>query len=270
MNEVKEESEMSGCLNGEIAIVTGGTSGLGAAISKRFAAEGAQVVVTGRSVERGDAVVEAIRAAGGEAHFTRCDLGNEDSIQELTAKSAAQYGRITSVIMAGAATATHTGERAASILELDSSVLEESIATNIRGLLWLFKHALPHLVDAARPKEAKTTSIVTIGTSGTRNGAPGMPAYFSTKAPIETMTRSVATEFGGRGVRVNCISSGLIETDSEMGAMTPEFREMVLGLNALPYFGQPEDIAAACVFLTSQEAKYITGTTLCVNGGAAF
>jgi len=257
-------------LRDKVALITGAGSGIGRETARLFASEGAKVVVTGRSAERGDAVAEAIRAAGGEAHFVRCDLSSEDSIQELAAKSAAQYGRITSVIMAGAATATHTGERSASILDLDSAVLEESIATNIRGLLWLFKHVLPHLVEAARPAEAKTTSIVTIGTSGTRNGAPGMPAYFSTKAPIETMTRSVATEFGGRGVRVNCISSGLIETESEMGAMTPEFREMVLGLNALPYFGNPEDIAAACVFLTSREAKYITGATLCVNGGAAF
>ncbi len=261
---------MSGRLDGEVAIVTGGTSGLGAAISKRFGAEGAKVVVTGRSAKRGDAVVAAIREAGGDAQFVRCDLADEDSIRELTAQSAAHYGLITSVVMAGAATATHTGERTASILDLESAVLEESIATNVRGLLWLFKYALPHLVDAARPKEAKTTSIVAIGTSGTRNGAPGMPAYFSTKAPIEVMTRSMATEFGGRGVRVNCISSGLIETESEMGVMTPEFRDMVLGLNALPYFGQPEDIAAACVFLTSREARYITGTTLCVNGGASY
>ena len=97
-----------------------------------------------------------------------------------------------------------------------------------------------------------------------------MPAYFGTKAPIEVLTRSRATEFGGRGVRVNCISSGLIETESEMGVMTPEFRDYVLGLNALPYFGQPEDIASACVFLASPEARYITGTTLCVNGGASY
>ena len=261
---------MSARLQGEVAIVTGGTSGLGAAISRRFAAEGARVVVTGRSSERGDGVVAAIREAGGEAHFVRCDLSDEASIQQLASQSAARYERVTSVIMSGAATATSTGERGTSILELDNAVLEESIATNIRGLFWLFKYTLPHLVEAAEPSQAKTTSVVTIGTSGTRNGAPGMPAYFGTKAPIEVLTRSMATEFGGRGVRVNCISSGLIETESEMGAMTPEFRDYVLGLNALPYFGRPEDIASACVFLASAEARYITGTTLCVNGGASY
>ena len=144
------------------------------------------------------------------------------------------------------------------------------MATNIRGLLWLFKYTLPALVAAARPGERKTSSIVAIGTSGTRNGAPGMPVYFSTKAPVETMVRSLATEFGGRGVRVNCISCGLIQTESEMRTMTEEFRRYVADLNALPFFGRPEDIANACVYLSGDEAAYVTGTTLCVNGGVSF
>jgi NAD(P)-dependent dehydrogenase (short-subunit alcohol dehydrogenase family) len=84
------------------------------------------------------------------------------------------------------------------------------------------------------------------------------------------MTRSIASEFGAQGVRVNAVSCGLIETESEMGAMTPEFRSYVLGLNALPYFGRPEDIANACLYLSSEEAHYVTGTTVCVNGGVAF
>jgi NAD(P)-dependent dehydrogenase (short-subunit alcohol dehydrogenase family) len=255
---------------GEVSIVTGGTSGLGRAMAQRFAAEGGQVVVTGRSAERGNAVVEGILAAGGDATFVACDLGDEASIEALCKEAIARYGRVTNLIANGAATATGTGERNDGIENLDNAVLEESIATNIRGLLWLFKYTLPHLVEAADLPSERTSSIVTIGTSGTRNGAPGMPIYFATKAPVEIMTRSLATEYGGRGVRVNCISSGLIETESEMGAITDEFRDMVLGLNALPYFGKPEDIASAALFLSSREARYITGTTLTVNGGASF
>ncbi len=260
---------MSARMHDEVSIVTGGSSGLVRAMAHRFAAEGGQVVVSGRNEERGNAVVDDIRAAGGEASFVACDLGDEASISALTKESVARYGRITSVIMSGAATATGTGERNDNIASLDNAVLEESIATNIRGLLWLFKYTLPHLVEAADLSTERTTSIVTIGTSGTRNGAPGMPVYFATKAPVEIMTRSIATEYGGRGVRVNCISSGLIETESEMGALTDEFREMVLNLNALPYFGKPDDIASAALFLSSREARYITGATLTVNGGAS-
>jgi len=261
---------MSSRMKDEVSIVTGGTSGLGRAMAERFAAEGARVVVTGRNAERGNAVVDDIKAQGGEASFVACDLASEASIAALVKESVSHYGRITNVIMNGAATATSTGERTDTIATLDNEILEESIATNIRGLLWLFKYTLPHLAEAARPEEGVTTSIVTIGTSGTRNGAPGMPVYFATKAPVEIMTRSLATEYGQQGVRVNCISSGLIETESEMGAITEEFRSMVLGLNALPYFGKPEDIAASALFLSSQEARYITGATLCVNGGASF
>jgi 3-oxoacyl-[acyl-carrier protein] reductase len=84
------------------------------------------------------------------------------------------------------------------------------------------------------------------------------------------MVRSLATEFGGRGVRVNCVSSGLVQTESEMKTMTEAFREYVLKLNALPYFGEPDDIANACLYLSGDESSYVTGTTLTVNGGAAF
>lgn len=257
-------------MDGKVSIVTGGTSGLGAATAACFAAEGARVIVTGRNATRGEAVVESIRATGGDASFVQCDLGDEHAIEALIATTLERYGRLDNVIANGAATATSSGEKTSGILDMDNAVLEDSIATNIRGLLWLFKHSLPSLVESARPQEGRTSSIVAIGTSGTRNGAPGMPVYWATKAPVEVMVRSLATEFGGRGVRVNCVSSGLVETESELKTMTPEFREYVLGLNALPYFGQPEDIANACLYLSSDEARYVTGATLTVNGGAAF
>lgn len=257
-------------MDSKVSIVTGGTSGLGAATATCFAAEAGRVVVTGRNESRGSAVVEAIESAGGEASFFRCDLGVEQDVEALIAATLERYGRLDNVIANGAVTATSSGEKTAGILEMDNAVLDASIATNVRGLLWLFKHSLPALVEAARPKEGLTTSIVAIGTSGTRNGAPGMPVYWATKAPVEVMVRSLASEFGGRGVRVNCVSSGLIETESEMKTMTPEFRDHILALNALPYFGQPEDIAKACLYLSSDEARYVTGATLTVNGGASF
>ena len=261
---------MTGRLQDKVSIITGSTSGLGAATAERFAAEGARVIVTGRNASRGKEVVDSIAASGGEASFVACNLDQESSIAALIEGAVETYGRLDNLVMSAAATATLTGERSHTILTLDNDILEDSIATNIRGQLWLFKYALPALVDAARVDEEHTTSIVTIGTSGTRNGAPGMPVYWATKAPMEVMTRSLANEFGGRGVRVNCVSSGLVLTESEKSAMSPEFAEHVKSLNALPYFGQPDDIASACLFLSSDEANYITGTTICVNGGAAF
>ena len=257
-------------LEGQVSIITGSTSGLGAATARLFAKEGAQVVVSGRSETRGAEVGGSIQQEGGDATFIRCDLADENSIRSLVAEATGHFGQIHNLIANAAATATSSGEKTAGILDMDNQVLEESIATNIRGLLWLFKHSLPALVDAADPGQRKTTSIVAIGTSGTRNGAPGMPIYFSTKAPVEVMVRSLATEFGDRGVRVNCISSGLIQTESEMKTMTEDFRKYVLKLNALPYFGEPADIANAALFLSSNESAYVTGATLTVNGGASF
>lgn len=257
-------------VQGKVSIITGSTSGLGAATAARFAAEGARVVVSGRNEERGARVVSAIREAGGEATFVRCNLDDEASIESLVETTVERFGRLDNVIANAAATATGSGEKGKGILEMSNEVLEASIATNVRGLLWLFKHCLPALVEAASPEARETSSIVAIGTSGTRNGAPGSPVYWATKAPVEVMVRSLAREFGGAGVRVNCVSSGLVETESEMKTMTEDFRKYVLSLNALPYFGQPEDIANACLYLSSDEARYVTGTTLTVNGGASF
>jgi NAD(P)-dependent dehydrogenase (short-subunit alcohol dehydrogenase family) len=261
---------MSGRLQDKVSIITGSTSGLGAATAERFAAEGARVVVTGRNEARGEGVAESIRKAGGDACFVACNLDDEASIESLIAGAVEAYGRVDNLIMNAAATATLTGERDLNILNLDNEILESSISTNIRGLLWLFKYSLPVLVEAASPGDERSSSIVTIGTSGTRNGAPGMPVYWTTKAPVEVMTRALAREFGPQGVRVNCVSSGLVLTESEMSAMTPEFRDYVRGLNCVPWLGRPEDIASACLFLSSDEANYVTGTTVCVNGGAAF
>ena len=253
----------------KVAIVTGGTSGLGAAIAARFAAEGACVVVTGRDAERGEAVATALRETGGEGCFVACDLAEEDSVQALMESALAKYGRLTTLVTSGAATATNTGERGVNITSLDNDILDQAVATNIYGLLWTFKHALPHLVKAAAPDEGVTSSVVTIATAGTRNGTPGMPAYFATKAPVEVMTRALAREFGSGGVRVNCVSSGLVLTESERGALSPEFERYVKDLNCLPYLGVPEDIAAGCLFLCSEEARYVSGATLCVDGGAS-
>lgn len=261
---------MSRRLDGKVSIITGSTSGLGAATARRFAAEGARVVVSGRSAERGGDVVDSIRKDGGEATFIRCALEDEEAIKALIAGTVSHFGRLDNLIANAAATATSSGEKTSGILDMDNDVLEESIATNVRGLLWLLKHSLPALVEAADPAQRRTSSIVAIGTSGTRNGTPGMPVYWTTKAPVEVMVRSLATEFGGRGVRVNCVSSGLVQTESEMRTMTEEFRQYVLGLNALPYFGEPEDIASACLYLSGDESSYVTGTTITVNGGASF
>ena len=255
-------------LNDRIAIVTGSTSGLGAAIAQRLAAEGASVIVTGRSEERGKAVSESILSAGGEAAFVACDLTQESSIEALARAAIERYGRVTTLVTSGAATATNTNERGVSITDLDNEILDRAVATNIHGLLWTFKYTLPLLVEAAQGSES-TSSIVTIGTAGTNNAVPGMPAYWATKAPVEVMTRSIAREFGARRVRVNCVSSGLVETESELSAMTPEFHEAVLAMNCLPYFGEPADIAAACAFLSSDDARYVTGATLAVDGGAS-
>ncbi|MBK7949736.1 MAG: SDR family NAD(P)-dependent oxidoreductase [Deltaproteobacteria bacterium] len=171
---------MSQRLADKVSVITGSTSGLGAATARRFAAEGARVVVSGRSAERGEKVVDEIRKGGGDAIFLACDLGDEASVKGLIERAVAHYGRIDNLIANAAATATMGGEKNAGILEMDNALLEQSISTNVRGLLWLLKHALPRWSPPRSPPSARRARS---SRSGPRARATGRRACRSTSRP---------------------------------------------------------------------------------------
>ena len=242
-------------LGGRTAIVTGSTSGIGAAVAVALAADGAHVVISGRDTARGHDVVERIRTAGGRADFLAADLGGSYAdIRTFTSAATDLLGGRVDILVnnAGVYPATSTPD-------LPDADLDAMLAVNVRA---------PHvLVGALAPAMADrgSGSIVTIGSWMARVGSPYAAMYTATKAADEQLTRAWAAEFGPRGVRVNTVAPGATLTPGNEAA-----REVLDQLTAGTPAGvviRPGDVAHAVVFLVSDDASMIHGATLDVDGG---
>jgi NAD(P)-dependent dehydrogenase (short-subunit alcohol dehydrogenase family) len=240
---------------GQAAIVTGATSGIGRAIARVLAARGAHVIVSGQDEARGSSVVKEIRADGGQADFVAANLAHDaNAVRDFAARAAAAAGGRVDILVnnAGIYPATATAD-------LPDGDLDAMLAVNIRA---------PHvLVAALAPAMADRGSgvIVTIGSWMAAVGGPFAALYSATKAADEQMTRSWAAEFGPRGVRVNAVAPGATLTPGNEYALTV-LHQLTAGTPA-GHPVSPEDIAYAVAFLASAEARMIHGITLYVDGG---
>lgn len=242
-------------LTGRHAVVTGATSGIGAAIARALAVEGARVVIAGRDAERGAEVVRQIEAAGGEAVFAPVDLAGSYAELRRFAADATDVldGRVDILVNnAGVYPATSTAD-------LADDDLDAMLAVNVRA---------PHvLVGALAPAMAERGrgAIVNIGSWMARVGSPYAAMYTATKAADEQLTRAWAAEFGPSGVRVNTVAPGATLTPGNASA-----REVLDAMTAGTPAGvvvRPEDVARAVVFLASDDASMVHGATLDVDGG---
>jgi 3-oxoacyl-[acyl-carrier protein] reductase len=243
-------------LSGRTALVTGSTSGIGRAIALALAAQGAHVAVSGRDAARGAEVVAVIRDAGGRADFVAADLGaGHDAARRLAADATQALGGRVDILVNNAGVYP-----SAPTPELDDAAVDAMLSVNI---------AAPHaLVAALAPGMVArgAGNIINIGSWVSRIGMPSGPLYASTKAAIEALTRGWSAEFGPSGIRVNAVSPGVTLTGGTeagkhlldaMAARTPAGR-----------VGTPEEVAAAVTWLVSDDAAFIHGTTLDVDGGA--
>lgn len=242
-------------LAGRTAVVTGSTSGIGAAIARTLAGEGAHVVISGRDAARGEDVVEEIRAAGGRADFLAADLaGSYDHLRAFAAQATSLLSERVDLLVnnAGLYPATTTAD-------LPDADLDAMLAVNIRA---------PHvLVGALAPAMAERGSgaIVTIGSWTAGVGTPYAAMYTATKAADEQLTRCWAAEYGPRGVRVNAVAPGVTLTPGTEAGL--EQLEAIAAATPAGVAVQPEDIAQAILFLASDAAAKIHGVTLPVDGG---
>ena len=244
-------------LSGKIALVTGGTSGIGRATADRLAQAGAQVIVIGRPGPRLSEVAEALRASGGEA--LPVDVTDPGALAQVMSEVKRRHGRLdVLVVSAGVSNAPPIGA-------LDVARYDALMDVNVKGATFAFVHALPVLADGA--------SVVFIGSVGGRKGQPGDPLYAGSKAFVRAFARSAGTdpELLRRRIRVNCVSPGPIETPlTHQATSSAEVRAYVEDqLVPMRRWGRPEEVAEAVLFLASDAASFTTGAELTVDGGMA-
>jgi NAD(P)-dependent dehydrogenase (short-subunit alcohol dehydrogenase family) len=236
-------------LQGQTALVTGATSGIGRATALQLAREGAEVIVHGRNAERGAQVVSEIEQAGGKARFMGADLGDSVELQRFVA----DLGDLDVLVNNAGSSWFGPSE------DLDEDAFNTLFANNVRAPYFL--------VAAIAPKMAAkgSGSIVNVGSMAGEIGMAGGAAYSATKASLDAMTRSWAAEFSPRGVRINTVASGPVYT----GIQPREQTAAVGATTILDRAAEPEEIAEVIAFLASPRASYVTGTVLSADGGRA-
>lgn len=244
----------------KLVIVTGGGRDIGRSISLRFAAEGAKVVINYRSDEAAaQDTLAAVEAAGGTALLHRADVTKADEVAGLIA-AAAQFGGGTIDVLvncAGGMVARKT------LAEMDEAFFDTVMDLNFKSAFLVTKAALPHL--------AKGSAIVNLSSLAARDGGgPGASIYAASKGALTTLTRSWAKELGPQGIRVNALCPGLIGTSFHDIFSKPEGRAAVAGNTPLRREGHPDEVAAAVAFLASDDAAFLTGLNMDINGGLAF
>lgn len=245
-------------LRGKTAIVTGSSRGIGRAIATAFARAGARVVITSRKADPCNEVAQQIRAAGGEAIAVPCNISSKEQIQVLVEQTEQAFGPA-DVLVCNAAVNPFYGPMS----EIPDEAFRKVLDVNILSNLWLVNRVAPQM--AARGGG----SIVVVSSIAGLIGSRVLGAYAISKAADMQLVRNLALEWGKHGIRANCIAPGLIKTDFAKALWdNPQTLAGALASSPLNMIGEPEDIAGAALLLASDAGRFITGTTLTIDGGA--
>lgn len=246
---------MAGRLQGKVAFVTGGGSGIGAATAQRFAQEGATVVVCGRRREQLDETVARIESAGGKAEAVVADVSDEAAFTAALEAAAARHGGLD--VLVNNAMAYTWG----AIEDMSTADWHANFATSVDGTFWGTRAAL-------RLMKGKGGAVVNLSSICGQLGTPWMAGYSAAKAAVDNFSRAAAAEGAPHGIRVNVVIPAVVETPATAGMLADEAsRRNTEKLIPMGRVGQPDELANAILFLASDEASYITGASLPVDGG---
>ncbi len=252
-------------LKGKVALVTGATYGIGATILERMAEEGASVVFIGRSGDKGAAAQEELRGKGLEVWFSQGSVAVEADVQKAINTAVERYGSLTTVVNNAAATdTTGPGRPDNHVDEISNEAFDTVMNTAVHGVLWTSKYAIPHM------KQAGGGAIINISAASSIRAIDGRPAYQASKGAVNALTRQMAVDYGLFGIRSNAIVVGFTPTGGEIMEkmlQTPAFIEAVKKAIPSPRLGSPRDIANGCVYLASDDAEYVNGVLLPIDGG---
>lgn len=249
---------MNPWFDGEVALVTGGSSGIGRAAALAFAAQGAKVVVASRRTEESTETVRLIHAAGGDAFFVRADVTKAAEVEELVRRVVERYGALHFAFN----NAGIEGDAFVPVAKYSETTWDEVIGINLKGVFLSMKYELPHIV-ASRGAIVNMASVA--GLVGGRLGA----AYYASKHGVVGLTKAAAMEYADKGVRINAVAPAVIQTPMADRAFLhdPAIAARVVGMHPIGRLGTAEEVANAVVWLCSKGASFITGHTLPVDGG---
>ncbi|WP_433619435.1 SDR family NAD(P)-dependent oxidoreductase [Paenibacillus cellulositrophicus] len=245
-------------VEGKVALVTGGASGIGWSSARLLAKEGAKVVIADFNAEGAQQAAAEINAQGGEAYGLFLDAGDESSIREAVEFTVKHFGTIT--VLFNNVGLTNL-QKDLDVVNMDLMEWDRLMNVNLKSVLLGSRFAIPHMIEAGGGTIINTASMAGFTGDSIRS------AYGASKAAVVNLTRYIATQYGASGIRCNAVAPGLILTPAAKNNIPPQVLDIFAKYNKLPYHGEPDDIGYTVLFLASDESKFITGQTIQVEGG---
>ena len=254
---------MAGRVEGKVALVTGGASGIGRATALTFAREGARLVIADMNEEGGQQTVHMLTEQGGEAIFVQVDVASASAVEAMISKTVETYGRLDCAHNnAGISGAGIGGQQRALTAEYPAERWQQVIAMNLTSVWLCLKYEIAQMLKYG------SGAIVNTASAAGLVGLPGNCAYVASKHGVVGLTKTAALEYAQQGIRVNCVCPGYIQTPmTESGLSDPERRARIIATEPIGRVGTPEEVAEAVVWLCSDAASFVTGHTMTVDGG---
>lgn len=246
---------------GKVALVTGGSAGIGLATARAFAREGAQVAIAARRIDVGETAVEAIRAEGGTAIFIPTDMADPESIKAMVDRTVSAFGGLDIAFN----NAGITGDTTIPISDADPEEFDAVMNVNVRGVWHATRHAFRAMME-----RGGGSIVICSSSAGKRGGAGRASPYYTSKHAVIGMMKNVAMDGASRNIRVNAVLPGLVMTDIIQKSFANDMAKLEMYKSRIPMQrpGQTDEIAKAVLFLASDDASYITGVELSVDGGS--